>query len=287
MSLISLNTQPDLKKTRAILLIMLFLFFFFVLFVVLNFFAPGGDWAAVLRPSTHALLAGQNPYNEARFLSPPWAFLVLIPPALLPPTQGSALFAVIGVAGYLAAVYRLKIQRLALVFLVATPGFLAALFNPNFDWAVALGYTLPPQIGLFFVLTKPQISAPLVIFWLIESWRSGGFRKVIWVFSPVAIAYGLSFIFFGPWLLHMGGAVSSLSNTANVWPWGLLAGSVLLSVGLRQRKANIALMAGPFFSPYLPPYSWLPAIIGLLPNTPETIVACLAYWPAWLITVLR
>jgi len=255
-----------------------------VLLIALTFFSAGGDWQEVLRPSTRALLDGRNPYDELRFLSPPWAFLVLIPPALLPSVLGSALFGAIGAAGYLLAFYRLRVKPIGLVFLVANPAFLAALFNPNFDWAVALGFTLPPQIGLFFVLTKPQISAPLVLFWLIDAWRSGGWRRTAWTFAPVLIAYALSFLIFGPWILHMGGAVSSLSNTANVWPWGLLAGVVLVILSLRKWRANLALIAGPFFSPYLAPYSWLPAISGLIPDTLATVAACIAFWVAFLIS---
>jgi hypothetical protein len=272
------RTVPFLVKLVVILLAFLFLF------LVLSFFPPGGDWAAVLRPSTRSLLAGHNPYDELRFLSPPWAFLALLPPALLPPVQGSVLFALIGAAGYLIAFYRLKAKPLTVFFLTFNPAFLAVLFNPNFDWTVALGYTLPPQIGLFFVLTKPQISAPLVLFWLVEAWRSGGIRRVAWIFSPVIVAYGISFLIFGPWILHMGGAVNSLSNTANVWPFGLLAGFVLVVVSLRQRKPNLSLSAGPFFSPYLAPYSWLPAIVGLLPEDILVIAACIAFWLVFLIS---
>jgi len=273
------------KRTVAILVkVVVLLLVFLFLFCLLSFLPPGGDWAAVLRPSTRSLLAGHNPYDEQRFLSPPWAFLALLPPALLPPVQGSVLFALIGAAGYLIAFYRLKAKPLTMFFLTFNPAFLAVLFNPNFDWTVALGYTLPPQIGLFFILTKPQISTPLVLFWLVEAWRSGGIRKVLWVFSPVTVAYGISFLLFGPWILHMGKAISSLSNTANVWPYGLLTGVVLVAVSLRQRKPNLSLSAGPFFSPYLAPYSWLPAIVGLLPEDILVIAACAAFWLAFLIS---
>jgi hypothetical protein len=261
------------------------LFVFLILFYILANFGPGGDWEAVLQPSTRSFLAGHNPYDEPAFLSPPWVFLVLVPPALLSPTLGSAFFAIIGAAGYLLAFYRLNVKPITMVFLIANPAFLASLFNPNFDWAVALGYTLPPQIGLFFVLTKPQISAPLVIYWLVETWRSGGFRKVVWVFAPVTLAYGFSFLFFGPWIFHMGGAIYSLSNVANVWPWGLLVGFVIISVAIRERKASFALIAGPFFSPYLTPYSWLPASLGLLPDTFAIVAAWSAFWIAWLISI--
>lgn len=258
---------------------------FVIFYIFLSRCNPGGDWQAVLRPSTLSFLAGNNPYTEHRFLSPPWAFVVLIPPALLDPHEGSALFALIGAAGYLLAFYRLKAKPLIIFFLIANPAFFAALFNPNFDWAVALGYTLPPPIGLFFVLAKPQISAPLVFFWFVEAWHSGGYRKVLWFFSPVVIAYGLSIIFFGPWMLHMGEATNSLSNTANVWPWDLMVGLVLLTLSMRHRKNNLALMAGPFFSPYLAPYSWLPASLGLLSDTLAIIAAWAAFWIAWLISI--
>jgi hypothetical protein len=223
------------------------------LFFLLSQFDPGGDWSVVFRPSAHMLMEGQNPYDEHRFLSPPWVFLVLLPLSLLTPSQGGALFALIGVGGYLFAFYRLKVKPTTLVFLVANPAFLAALFNPNFDWAVALGYTLPPQIGLFFVLTKPHMSAPLVLFWLIEAWRSGGVRQVARVFAPVLLTYGISVIFFGPWFFNMGGAIDFLSNTANVWPYGLLVGVALLAASLRQQKINYSMMQARFSRP-----TWLP-----------------------------
>jgi hypothetical protein len=83
----------------------------------------------------------------------------------------------------------------------------------------------------------------------------------------------------------MSGAISSLSNTANVWPWGLLVGSVFLAVSVRERKANLALISGPFFSPYLAPYSWLPASLGLLPDMIMIIAAWVAFWIAWLFSI--
>ena len=281
------KTLSDVRKKRirraiefsVLLLIGLFLF------LLLSQFSPGGDWQAVLQPSTQALLEGNNPYNEHRFLSPPWAFAVLIPPALLPPAQGSALFGLIGCIGYFLAFYRLRVTRIALALLVANPAFMAALLNPNFDWAVALGYTLPPQIGLFFVLTKPQIGAPLVLFWFVKAWRSGGYRRVLRDFAPVTLAYLLSVIVFGPWFLHMGGAVSSLSNTANVWPWGIIVGFALIVVSLRQQNSRLALQAGPLLSPYLAPYSWLPAMVVSGSDTILTLAVCVGFWIAWLITI--
>jgi hypothetical protein len=59
---------------------------------------------------------------------------------------------------------------------------------------------------------------------------------------------------------------------------------VLVAISLRLRKENLALVAGPFFSPYLAPYSGLSAITGLIPDPLATIAACLALWAAWLIS---
>ena len=279
-----MNDNSGRKKLFLVLKVAGILCFFLLLAFLLSFLQPGGDWTAVLRPSTRALLNGKNPYDEMRFLSPPWAFLFLIPPALLSPALGSILFALIGAAGYFLAFNRLKVKPLTALFLIFNPAFLAVLFNPNFDWTVALGFTLPPPIGLFFVLTKPQISAPLVLYWLVDAWRSGGFRRVLRVFAPVILVYVISFLIFGPWILHFGGALSSLSNTANVWPYGLLVGFVLVVASLRMRKPGLSLSAGPFFSPYLAPYSWLPAILGLLPEDALVIAACIALWVAFLIS---
>ena len=254
------------------------------LFIVLTTQKPGSDWWVVFRPATQAFLAGENPYDGYRFFSPPWSFLILVPLSLLAPAWGSIILSVLGAVGYLLAFYRLKANPITLIFLITNPGFLAVLLNPNLDWLVLLGYTLPPQIGLFLVLLKPQISAPLVLFWLIESWREGGYQKSIKVFTPITVVAAISTLLYPDWIPTLFDAIPIASNAANVWPFGLITGAVLTMVAIRQRKSNLALIAGPFFSPYLATYSWLPAMAGLLPGIPEIVAAYLAYWAAFLVS---
>jgi hypothetical protein len=157
------------------------------------------------------------------------------------------------------------------------------MLNGNIDWLALVGVVMPPQIGLFFISTKPQMGIAIAIFWLIEAWRNGGLREMLRVFAPITIATLLSLMLYGLWPLRAGVEVGLWWN-ASLWPMSLPAGIVLLVTSVRKRQINYAMGASPCFAPYILFHSWIVAVYALIKSTPETIAVVIGLW---LLVMLR
>jgi hypothetical protein len=221
----------------------------------------GYDWVCVFRPAVITLFHGHTPYTGLYF-NPPWILLLLSPLALLPSELGAAAIAVICAAAFAVAGARLGMSKTSLLFLTFNLFMWLDARQGNIDWLVALGAILPPQIGLFLVVTKPQAGIAIVIFWFIEALRQGGIRQAIRVFAPVTVAYLLSFILFGWWIIPPGWLVPHQLNYS-LWPVSLPIGLALLAVALKKRDIRRAITASPFLSPYVLTMTWSLAILGL------------------------
>lgn len=235
----------------------------------------GVDWKGAFRPATRAMITGQNPYGKAAY-NPPWTFIPLIPVAFLSPELGSAVMFVLGLFMFAFAAYRFGAPLWLVILFTLSQPVLGNSANGNLDWVVALGCTLPPQFGLFLVLTKPQLGIGIAIFWLIEAWRKGKLREVLRVFAPVCIAFLLSFLLYGPYLL----VPSMVDNTWNLslWPIGVAIGLPLLVSAIRSRKSSLAISSSPFLAPYISGHGWSIALFGLLQYPFECAAAILALW---------
>ena len=243
------------------------------------------DWSDAYRPAALQLLAGRSPYGldpERPFLNAPWILIPLIPFAILPPQLGRALIFTVSFACYAIVAIKLGAKPFALAaFLLSYPVIYGLIYG-QIDGIVMLGYILPPSIGLFFILAKPQIGFALAIFWLIESWRTGRSIKVITTLLPVTIAYTVSFKLFGNWLVQTAFPVNQMWNTS-LWPQSLPIGLVLLALAMQQRKQAPAIAASPFLSPYLAAHSWAAVLLGLLPNSLLVTIGMASIWVVWLI----
>lgn len=268
--------SPNAQKTIA-------LGMFVALFVLLVAAASvwtipiGVDWKGAFRPAALLMLSGQNPFAVGGYHNPPWALIPLIPIALLPEQLGAAVVLVLNFFAYGFIAYRLKAKPLPLVLFLLSPVVIFCGSTGNIDWLAALGFLMPPQIGLFFVLMKPQIGAVLAVFWLVEAWRKGGRLQVFRTFAPVTIVFMLSLILYGFWPLQMAGMPNDLYNRS-MWPLSIPVGLVLLVYALRTRKAGLSLTAAPFLSPYVNIHSYAPALLGLGVNSIEFALVCVALW---------
>lgn len=138
----------------------------FSLYLVLVKFIPfymkwglpvGSDLQGLFKPAAFALLHGHSPYTVPYFTFPPWALVAYIPFMAIPYPFDIILFSAIGLAAFGFTAYKLGAKPLTIALLVMVPQLLWGILYGNIDWLVALGFVLPPQIGLFFVLLKPQI----------------------------------------------------------------------------------------------------------------------------------
>jgi len=249
-----------------------------VLIWVLSVYVHQGmDWIDYFRPAALEMLAGRSPYTVEGFVNPPWLLIPLLPIALLPEKVGGAVMFVLllGAFGYTA--YRLKAKPLAMLAIILSAPVVYSLRYAQTDGLAALGFVLPPQIGLFFVLAKPQAGLAVALFWLVEAWREGGVKRVARTFAPVTLAYLLSFAIYGIWLTRGMGSIG-LDCNISFWPTSLPIGLILLVHALRHRRFHTSIIAGPFFSPYLAIHSWSTALLGLAPSTSEAVVASVATW---------
>ncbi len=235
------------------------------------------DWQEFFRPAAITMLAGQSPYTNPDFPSPPWVLLPMIPVALLPSAISQALWFILSIGGFAYAVQRLGAKPLALAAFVASPLVMHSLLNGNIDWIVVMGFSLPPQIGLFLVVAKPQMSSVVVLFWLIEAWRRNGWREVARVFWPVVTVTLISFLLYGFWPLIWLRKPSQYWN-ASLWPVSIPIGLTLAVAAIYRRRLHFAMSASPLLSPYVLFHAYSGALAALATFTVEMVTAVIGLW---------
>lgn len=245
------------------------------------------DWVRTYRPATRELLAFRSPYNIKTYYNPPWMLIPMIPMALLPDRIGNGVLFVVSLCVIIYSAIRFGAKPVSLIaFLLSFPVIFLLLFG-QIDWMVLWGFTLPPQIGLLFILSKPQIGIPYAVFIFVESWRSGGMKQVVKVFLPTLILLIISFFIFGVWFSKMQPPDLNAIHNLSLWPTGLPIGLALLIFGLRQRKSRLSIIAGPFFSPYVCVHSWSIPLLSILPLQWETAAAVIGSWLVCLIQITK
>jgi hypothetical protein len=285
----SVLVQPRIAKSEGITSRQIWawasvVFVFVLLSVSVYMFLPMGmDWRNTYRPAALHLLRAESPYLVSIFHSPPWTVLPLLPLALLPTQVGFAINFSLSMAATAYVAYRMGAKPLTILALLLSYPVLFMAAYGQIDWLVYLGFLMPPQLGLFFVLIKPQVSIGIVLFWGIEAFRRGGAKQVFRVFWPVSLALGMSFLFFGNWFSSSFSEIERGFN-ASFWPQSIPIGLVLLYHALRKRNVHLSMTTSPFLSPYLAPHGWGVALLGLSSSQWECVAACSAVWILRLMT---
>lgn len=278
------NTVQRLKlkhpRMYYIVLIGLAIILLGLLFWFAYLYLPiGGDWAKAFRPATFYWLRGGSPYDIYSFYNPPWLLILLTPFALMPERIGSILICGMGIVSYAILLRKLNANLLTTTVFLFSPPVLQDLLTSNINWLVLLGYLMPPSIGLFFVLLKPQVGFAVAIYWLVEAWQKGRIRQVLKTFMPVTLVTLLSFVIYGFWPAKAPNLSDAYWNVS-LWPLSIPIGLVLLAIAFRRKQIRYAYMVSPFFSPYVGAYSYVTTLLGLVPSTLETIVAVVGLWIA-------
>ena len=229
------------------------------------------DWTGTFQPVGSLLLQGRSPYEQPLFVNPPWAGLLILPFAILPPALGRGALLVVSLAALIYTTWRLHAPRVAAIALLLSPTAIGSLLAANLDSIVILGAFLPPAWGLLLLMVKPQIGVGPAAFDLVESWHTGRVGRVLRVFLPVVVASGVSAFLFPVWVDRM------LHKPANVWnrslfPYGIPIGLLFLWLSVRFRNVFWALASTPFFAPYLTFPTWLVVQVGLLNEDVEKFV---------------
>lgn len=271
------NADLELNRNKIGKFILLIILVVLLVFIIANYVPYGVDWRNVFRPASRALIRLQSPFSISGYFNAPWAVILLIPLALLPESVGYALLVLLSLAGFAYTAHRLGGKQLAVVAILLSPPVLHSLLNGNIDALTVIGFVLPPQIGLFFVLIKPQIGIAVALYWVIEAWRTNKLTEIIRVFGPVAIVLLVSFLLFGLWPLQFEQEIDLWWN-ASLWPASIPVGLVLIVVAIRRRRMEFAMAASPCLSPYVLLHAWVGALLGVVSRLPETIAAVIGLW---------
>jgi hypothetical protein len=253
----------------------------------------GQDFPAAIRPALLLFLSGKSPYAAPGFYNPPWALVPLIPLAILPVEWGSAILSVANLLVFALIAAKMGAKPAALVLFLIAPQILSIVLDPNIDWLAALGFVLPPQIGVFFVLMKPQMGVWLALYWAVDALRAGGIKKAATIAVPVSLAFLLSFAIYGLYPLRAA-ELNHASWNASLWPASLPFGLALVVSALKYKRPGLAILAAPFLSPYVGAPAWGVAALGLLPGNLEFVAYLLGlqalagfHAPAWFASFLR
>ncbi len=268
------------KKPIAVgMIVFLALMWGFIIYISSH---PYSDWRNSYRPPILMLLEGKNPYDYPAANNPAWTYLLLSPLALLPPALGNTAIGLICSVSFAFTGYRMGVKPLPLALLLFSPQIMFLSRNGGIDWLVVLGYIMPPQIGLFFVLIKPQIGIAVALFWMAEAWRKGGIKQVVVTFAPVSLAYLVSFLLFGlhAILPQQANALIEMKPNwdATMFPFSIPIGLLLITAAIRSRDLHKAILASPFLAPYVAFYSWPAAVLGLSESPLYMVVVLLGMW---------
>jgi hypothetical protein len=269
--------RPAARQDRAVFALSVLACMAALSWAVYVYLPIGVDWLYTYQPASLRVLGLRSPYEIYIFHSPPWSLLPLLPIALLPARLGHALNFSLSIFVACYASWKLGAKPLNIFLIAFSYPVLFSAFYGNVDWLIWLGLILPARWGLFLLLVKPQNSIGLVFWQLVESWKQGGLRLVVYTFAPVTLALGLSFWAFGLWFMPGFSEIPKHFNTS-LWPQGLPIGLALLASALQRRQPGLALASSPFFSPYLAPQGWGAAMLGLCNNTALLAAASAGIW---------
>ncbi|MFN3492665.1 MAG: hypothetical protein ACK40V_10640, partial [Anaerolineales bacterium] len=185
---------------------------------------------------------------------------------------------IVSILIYAWAAYRLGANRFTLAVFLLSPPVVYGMRMLNVDIFVLIGFVIPPQIGLFFVLIKPQMGIVMIPFWLVKAYKEGGIKKIVSTFLPIVVVVGISFLIFGNWFSGRQADLYDSFWNASLWPWALPIGIVLTALALRDLRQDFAMTASPFLSPYLAYHSWVSVLAGLIKHQFEFVITVISMW---------
>jgi hypothetical protein len=243
------------------------------------------DWD-VFYPAIRIFLSGGNPYlygnGLLRVFEPFWTYLLLSPLALLPPLTSRIVLTVTAFLVYAFSAVKMGAKPWQLGLFMLSAPVINDIYNGNITWLVTMGLWMPPQIGLFFVLMKPQIGFLISIYWFYTAWKTGGPMQVIKTFGPVVIAYLISFALYGFWFRQMLIQTDeSLQEGPILFPYLVPSAIILFYFAIRRNEMKLSALATQFVAPYVSMANFASSMLCLF----DRPVLFVGLWLAWWIPV--
>jgi hypothetical protein len=255
------------------------LIFTLALAVWLASLLPSADWLSIYDATTRHMLNGGNPYDKLYddcdycvFVNPPWTLIILIPFTLLPPDLSRGLIFVVSIISIIYYGWRIRASAISIGILIISPTVIGMLLAGNLDALIFSAIFLPPAWALLILMIKPQIGLGVAIFYAVINLKERKWVALIRTFTPIIIAYLLSFLLFPDWLRTLLEMPENPWNRS-VFPYGILFGIAFLGFGIFRGNPFFAMAASPFLSPYLTFYSYSVVQFGLLTQEVEKVIS--------------
>jgi len=223
------------------------------------------DWD-VYRLAIEAFFHGGNPYQVGegfmRFYNPPWTIFIMAPFTL---ARGYAMLVLAIVSTMILAIIgrRWGLKPLGVILLVTSAFNYQTIMAGNAEAIAWLGLFLPPGLGIFFFLIKPQSTIGMVAFLLYRRWQTAGVVGVVRLLAvPVLLTLGALALWGLP-------PIVPCPCNRSLFPYSLLLGIPALLIAMRQQRPRWAAFSGPFLTPYVAYHGYLPVLfafrgVGLL-----------------------
>ncbi len=241
------------------------------------------DWRYVFHPVS---ARPWNPYSIKGFVNPPWVALILYPISFFSEAVSLAINAGLNMAIFTLLILKRRGNLFSLLLTLTSLPFLSLLANGSIEWIPALGFVLQGEIGMIFLLGKPQSGVLAAWVWLRER-----LMETIFVLMGVGI---VSFLVWGNWiekaLENVKGMPGMSEVNVSLFPWSIPIGVVLIIYLLKHKSVNaiddeiLAVLATLCIAPYFVPHS-LSILFALLSISHQRI-ASVAWFLLWLYPVL-
>ena len=219
------------------------------------------DWMDSFRPTAVEL---ETPYGPGIF-NPPWLFVILHPLTWLDPRLGASLLIVASLV--IISAYVKAPKKLLLV--ACSAPLIALVTLGQIDGLIILGLMLPAEIGLVWLMMKPQGVFLVAL-------RRLSFRSVI----IAGAVFVLSILIWGFWWqdVLLFRSLTDTGHNVSLFPYTILLGLPLIYLGLKRDSDALLCLASLCFSPYFMITSTLPAVAAIVRESEDRRV--------WFITII-
>lgn len=222
-----------------------------------------------------AITSFESPYNVDCFFSPVWVAILFSPLSIFTRDIAYKIYAAVLFGSYLFIIWKISKKDLVISLIASfSPFVYMTMQYGNIDWLVLLGLITPKYLGIWLILSKPQMGFTLAIFWAWKIYKDEGVRAMLVAFTPVTL--GLLISIMVGMRLPSPGNLSSWS--ADIWPYGLILGIPALIIGLVKKDEYLSFATAPFLTPYIGPMSWAAILPFAMKNRKYITIAVALTW---------
>lgn len=222
------------------------------------------DWNIYYNAAITFLHFG-NPYVDPYFMNPFWILFLIAPFTIFNLTTSYCLFFGFSIFLLLLFCRIMKVSLVKTFFLLISFPFLLSIFYGNIDVISLFSLILPAPFSILIAMIKPQHGIFIIFYWLIKSFKDGGFRLLYKNFYLGILFLSLSFIFYGAWFLNRV-PVTSASWNHSFFPYSLIFLPFSIYYILIKENKNFSLLGSLLVSPYYSAHSLMFMPIAFFEN---------------------